>query len=531
MGGIALLGLFALLHFTGTIDSAEAKLGALGTIQGINLPDSFIMTTMDLNGQTGTGITTAPAINCSLENIVQVEANDGSIHTLTSFSSGWSPTADTLIDPYNKKVVKDILVNVHLYCSPSTLAQYGYYPYLTGGTVGVELSSRDSNGIFSSGKGANFNIAPALINGKDIIIATAVYPASSIPQQSGDYYSQQKVVTTGNLQFKQKLAPSQLTFTHSISGLFTTFDILVSNTSTSPVASYSSSSNQQCMYGMSSSGFCNPKPSCSYPQVPSATGGCVTPPSYAQQDQPRVFANPPTSSISQPYCPDGTFPISQNGVYSCLKYLDYIQTYKQAYDKSKTDTIDFTVAIQGWSYSESNVPVVRITSQENPTYIFEMTLSPKPDTTSGYFGFWHKQISISSVLHGMTGKFDISLLPYLIKSTNYALPSTYNSFIVIDSTPTPSNSQVVQCPSGSTVSVAKSLDMCNPNTSGTNVGLQNNFRNCPLDKVLVPDANGGTCQPIAQGLNAQVAQKLGANPLFDAWNNANAAFNHFFGLT
>lgn len=476
------------IQFSGILNSNQPEIGAYNTVQGVNIPDYFDINVMDLAGTASTAGTTAPAINCAITNSVHLIGIDGSDYSLNTQQGKFEPVADTLINPYNHSVLSNVKVVVYLYCDSSSLTQYGYYPYLTGGTIGISMSFRDPNGVLSSGVGmAPVQVSPTMVNGISVPIATAIFPASSFPQ-GGNYYSQQVVSTVGNLQFKQKLN-QPLVYTHNITPLYTSFSILLTN----PTPAVVSPNAPSAGYGQSTTSIDNHPLSTSPLNNQRSVPIGSTPFSNSQQP-----VAPTVSPPSSPLCPSNSFPVAQGSNYACLQYFDYLATNSQSYEIPQQNTVTITIAINGWSKS-SSVPLVQITSPDNPTFVTEFTLNHSPDSTNGNLGIWHKQLTISSDLRNLTGRFQVELMPFNIQSSDYTIPATYSDYQVL-------GNGLISCPAGSIATFAPSLAQCNLHevnyvsqsnnqpTAASPTNPNNTPVNCPTGSILIPDANGGKCE-------------------------------------
>lgn len=190
-----------------------------------------------LTGLDVASATTAPAISCSLTNNGHLMGTDGSDFKVDSATGLWSPTYQSLVIPYNGATLANTKIIVYLYCAPSTLASYNYYPFLTGGSVTMSFKGRDSSQTLQITQAAQTQtVSPANVNGVSIPIATFTIPASAIQagvgQTVNDYYSQQLATLTGTLIFKQGQQSYQLPATYTISPLYTAYSFLVKGTGT-----------------------------------------------------------------------------------------------------------------------------------------------------------------------------------------------------------------------------------------------------------------------------------------------------------
>lgn len=173
----------------------------------------------------------APGISCSLTNNVHLIGTDGSDYDVPTAGPMFTPVANSLV-PYSGATLDHVTVYVYLYCNASTLTQYGYYPYLVGGNVGMTFYTHDANGILRISQPiqyVNIPTTPMQINGISVKIASFTEPASAINSVMGanfspSSYSVQNAVTSGVLQFQQKpnLPP---TYTYSITPLLTAYSL------------------------------------------------------------------------------------------------------------------------------------------------------------------------------------------------------------------------------------------------------------------------------------------------------------------
>lgn len=224
-----------LVQFLTPIDPAQLVFNSAGSLQrGIsnymNIPATFNPTT----GLDVVGTTPAPAIFCTLTNNVHLIGTDGSDYALNSATSYFQPYFDSVVNPYNNAPIDHIDVKVYLYCKPSTLSQYNYYPYLTSGTLNVQFNARDVNGVSHQAWGYNQNVTPGEPNGSSMLVAEFNEPVSAINAvvntAGTNYVSQQSVITTGNLIFKQKLSDT-ISATYTLSGLDTYYGFQINSPS------------------------------------------------------------------------------------------------------------------------------------------------------------------------------------------------------------------------------------------------------------------------------------------------------------
>ena len=201
----------------------------LGISNYLNIPATFD----PIAGLDVTGLTPAPAISCTLTNNVHLIGTDGSDYALNTATNYFQPYFDSIVNPYNNAPVDHIDVKVYLYCAKSTLSQYNYYPYLTGGTLTVNFLARDVNGHNQQAWGYNQNVNTGEPNGSSMLIAEFNEPVSAINAIANtagvNYVSQQTITTTGTLNFKQNLQAAQLTATYTLSGLSTYYGFQVNS--------------------------------------------------------------------------------------------------------------------------------------------------------------------------------------------------------------------------------------------------------------------------------------------------------------
>lgn len=212
------------------------SINPVGYVQTQSQKISNFMTGIDIfNPLTGldvAGSSPAPAIACTITNNVHIIGTDGSTYTLNSATDYFSPVYNSVVNAYNNVPVDHIDVRVYLYCKASTLSQYGYYPYLTGGTINVEFKSTDVSNTKQHAWGYNQNVNAGEPNGASMLIAEFNEPVSAINTvantASVDYTSLQDITTTGNLIFKQKLSQNTQA-TYTLTPLHTYFGFLIQN--------------------------------------------------------------------------------------------------------------------------------------------------------------------------------------------------------------------------------------------------------------------------------------------------------------
>lgn len=364
--GIAVVAIIIGVFLIPSVQSS-VQIPFTGMQQGINIGSYF-----DPFATVGAP---APAIACSLTNNVHLISTNNADFSLSNTSPIWSPLYYNLIIPYNGYTLDHVLVKIYLYCSPSKLTQYNYYPYLTGGSLSVSYIGRDTGGIAHHlltvspsispiGSGGQSLSLPLNANGQSIEIAQVSIPASTInnglPSSSIDYLSLQNIETTGTLNFKQNLANS-ITAVENLSPLYTSFSYTV---------------------------------------------------------------HTPTPVVS---CSTGRITIGS----TCYPLTQSLTLPTTSFDKSKTDTIPYTVNVNGWTYTQA-YPYVRVINTATNTIVANINLSRSADSYSNYDATWHGSLSIKNNLGGVAGKYEIELAPEL--AGTFLRATSVQDFVVFDST-------------------------------------------------------------------------------------------------
>lgn len=445
---------------------------------GINIGDYFqtslSSSSLSVVPTTSTG-TPAPAITgCVITNDVHLRANDGSDYPLSSSSGPWSPTypASVINNPYNGKTLSTVNIIVDLYCNPSTLAQYNYYPNLTGGTVNVSLQAKDPSGntitIFSSSQ----QIDPAIVNGVTIPIAQFSVSASQIsvalPTSPSNYLSQQSVITSGTLNFKQGPQAYQLTATHIINPLYTSFGLLIS-----PSGSTSSQTT--------STQPVSPVPAVTLSNQPTTQYAPVAPPT--------------STPVS---CPSNTVSISN----SCVNLIQnvYLAGGRTAYFLPNQNYLIYSVVVNSWN-SGQPYPTVKITNLDTQTGQI-LTLSPgsRPSNgpimaSSGGALVVTDTLSFQNDLNNVPGRYQIQLMGTSLGTFNR--PTVSQDFVLYNPNTSSNTGTVVNCPPG----YYFNINQCQPVSTTTSAPPPSNPTNyasttgtCPNGQSPVQTANGLICQ-------------------------------------
>lgn len=438
---------------------------------GINIGDYFatpLSTSFSVVSDTPT---IAPAITgCKLTNDIHLIATDGSDYGLSSSSSVFSATYSVVSNAYNGKNLDSVFVNVNLYCDPSTLSQYNYFPNLTGGFVNVVLQGRTPSGnlvnIYNSGQ----SVKTVTVNGQTATIATFVIPAyqiaSTLPSSNSNYYSQQNVVTTGTLYFKQNLQIPQPTATHVISPLYTSFSFLISSS-------------------------------------PSTTQSTQTIPT-----KPTITLSSPVAQPTSTACQSYTIPFYN----SCINLVQTVTLAgdKTVYNLPTQNYVIYSIIVNDWNIGQQPYPVVKITNLDTQTSTI-MTLSPnsRPNgypiiATAGTSLVVTDILNFNSDLNGIPGRYQIQLLP--IQLGSYSRPTVSQDFVIYNPNPNtvqgnpvtcqpnyylsngvcyPANTYTPTCPPGQTI-VNGYCTTGTPNNTNCNYGTN------PNGSCVIPPAPGTT---------------------------------------
>lgn len=508
---------------------------------GINIGDYFAAPTTGLSviPSSGVGDTPAPAITgCKITNDVNLVATDGTSYSLSNTSPPFSPMYSVVSNPYNGKTMSSVLVNVNLYCDPSTLVKYNYYPYLTGGTISVMLQGRGPTQAMMTEFTGSQSVSAALVNGQTVQIAQFSIPISQVssvlPTSPSNYYSQQNVVTTGILYFKQGQQAFQQTATHVVSPLYTSFSFLISpsvGVSSQPQPVASCPPNYYSV-GVSTNGQtqCQPVPA-----------GTVTPYPQPMANGVPIPAQPTTQVTA---CPQGMVVIQNPTGGTCVNLIQNISLAggKTVYSLPSQNYVIYQIVVNSW-YQGQPYPTVKITNLDTQTSnVF--TLSPN-SRGSGYPLISTNTGSLvmtdilyfNTDLNNQVGRYQIQLMPVSLGS--YSRPSVSQDFVIFNiatSNPLACNPNYYmsngQCVYGSPPTNTQSYPASGipPSNAPTNVGSipASNSGNSPVslptqssNNVCVTlSANSGQCVP--------VSNTLGTNPVIGAFQQLLLYF-HAYG--
>lgn len=206
----------------------------LGGKSGFDLPSTF---TLSVTG------TPAPAISCSITNNVHLIGTDNSDYSVSDSGKMFSPLLN-LVVPSTGKILDHVNVKIFIYCNtpPSPYSQYGYAPYLTGGSLSLQVQVHDVNGLLRNVGTYQTSVSAisSAISGSSIQIASFSIPASSIYAVTGassGFLTDVNAITGGTLTFIESKSTSQLVATAQLNPVASYFGLQVNPSTTSSTTS------------------------------------------------------------------------------------------------------------------------------------------------------------------------------------------------------------------------------------------------------------------------------------------------------